>query len=165
MEISKLNGISVKIKGKLASIIIDPLGKAEAEIVIATQDLDSLELSKVEGVRLVISGPGEYEVGGISISSKQLKTGVSYLILDSAKILFITSNELNEISDDEEFDAVLIKVVSPFSEDALGPIHTKCTVLYGNTELAAIKSEDSERATKINLKKTAEIQGKIFILG
>lgn len=165
MEISKVNETSTKIKGKSASLIIDPTSKVDAEIVLATQPLESLALDKVEGSRLIISGPGEYEAGGISVSGKATKTGTQYVIFDNAKILLVNSSELSDVPDDEEYDAVLVKVTSPFSDDALGPIHAKCSVLYGDTGLFTTTSDMVETISKVNLKKTAEIQGKIFILG
>src|SRR5947208_751003 len=117
MEISAIGSSSVKIKGKNAAIVVDPVSKVDAEIVIATQSLDSLALEKVGGARLVISGPGEYEVGGISVSGKASKGGVTYQLLENTKVLFTTSTLIESVPDDENFDCVVIKVSSPFADD------------------------------------------------
>lgn len=164
MEIQKLSSSSIKIKGKNASIVVDPQVKTEAEIIIATQPLELLETEKVEGQRLTIFGPGEYEAGGISIAGKQEKNGFMYQILEGVKIMLVSSDNISQLPDDEEYDSLIIKVVSDFKDDSLGPISRKCTVLYGDLSLASIKSSDVQDASKINLKKTQEITGKVFLL-
>lgn len=164
MEISKIADSSIKIKGKNASVVIDPVGKVEAQIVIATKPEDSLALDKVEGVRLVISGPGEYEAGGVSVTGKKVTGGMTYQIFESNKIMFATSDSVGGVPDDEEFDCLVIEVTSAFKEDSLGSINRKCTVLYGDLALLDLKSENQEKAVKVSLKKTAEVLGKIFLL-
>ncbi|MGE5042064.1 MAG: hypothetical protein ACM3IJ_04120 [Candidatus Levyibacteriota bacterium] len=161
MEVSK-SGTSVKLKGKNASLVIDPTSKAEAEIVIATAAPDSLVLDKVEGKRLVIAGPGEYEVGGISVTGITTKNGIIYQILDGTKVMFAPSSAISQVPDDEDFDCLLVKVVGELSKDALGPINTKCVILFGDT--AGHSLGEVENAPKINLKKTAEIAGKTFVI-
>ncbi len=163
MEISKLSDATIKIKGKNAAVVFDPTVKTDAEIVIATQPRESLAIDKVTDNRLIISGPGEYEVGGISVTGKEVKSGVMYQILEGSKILFVLSTDIESVPDDEEYDCLIVKIVGEFKEDALGPINSKCVVLYGDLSLATIKSENQEKATKINIKKTAEVQGKTFL--
>lgn len=171
MEIQKLTENSIKIKGKNASIVVDPSGKTEAEIIIATQPDSLLTLDKVEGQRLIISGPGEYEAGGISVTGKQLKSampagrqGFMYQITEGSKIMLVSSDNISSVPDDEEFDALIVKVISDFKSDLLGPITRKCTVFYGSLNLASIKAENLENASKINLRKTQEVLGKTFLL-
>lgn len=164
MEVSKISDASLKIKGKNASVVIDPKSKVDAQIVIAIEPLDTISLDKVEGVRLVISGPGEYEAGGVSITGKKVNGEVIYQIVDSGKIIFVTSKNVADVPDDEEYDCLIVKITGEFKEDLLGPINTKCTILYGDFSLLDLKSENQEKVQKINLKKTAEIQGKIFLL-
>ncbi|MBP6913354.1 MAG: hypothetical protein KBC00_01965 [Candidatus Levybacteria bacterium] len=164
MEISKLSDITIKIKGKNASIVLDPTVKVDAEIILATQSQDSLSIDKVSGTRLIVSGPGEYEVGGISITSKEVKEGILYYIYEQSRIAIATSASVVSIPDDEEFDCVIVKVIGEFKDDVLGPINSKCIVVYGDLALATIKSDNQETTAKINIKKTAEILGKTFIL-
>lgn len=164
MEISKITDTSIKVKGKNASVVIDPVSKIEAQIVIATVPEEQLSLDKVEGVRLVVSGPGDYEAGGISVAGKKVKGEVIYQILESSKIIFASSKNITGVPDDEEYDCLIVKITGEFKEDLLGPINRKCTVLYGDLSQVDLKSENQEKVQKINLRKTAEIQGKIFLL-
>lgn len=164
MEISKVSSTSIKLKGKNASVVIDPSGKVEADVVIASSHKDSLAIDKVEGKRLVISGPGEYEVGGISITGKDTKGGVLYQLLEGVKVLFAPSSALSYVPDDEDFDALIIKLSGEVSKDAFAPINSKCVVLLGDLSLTHMKADEVESVSKINLKKTAEISGKTFLI-
>lgn len=164
MEIQLLSSDSIKIKGKNASVVFDPNSKTDAEIVIVTKASGSLALDKVTNTRLMISGPGEYEAGGISISGKKVKDKVIYTLIESMKIAVTSSDVAGELPDDEDFDAVVVHVASGFSDEVLGPISSKCTVLYGDLAQATIKSENQEKVNKVNLKKTSEVAGKTFLL-
>jgi hypothetical protein len=164
MEISKLSESTIKIKGKNASIVIDPTVKVDAEIILVTQPEDNFSIDKVSGTRLIVSGPGEYEVGGIGITSKEVKDGILYYVYEQSRIAIATSISVASIPDDEEFDCVIVKIIGEFKDDVLGPINSKCIVIYGDVALATITSGNQETTTKINIKKTAEISGKTFIL-
>lgn len=164
MEISLVNSTSVKIKGKNASLIIDPSSKQEADIIIATKPLDVLTIDKIEGQRLVIAGPGEYEAGGISVTGKLTKGNLLYLILDSSKIIFTTSQGVGSVADDEEYDCLLIEVVGELKEEAFASINAKCVVLFGDLAQVSVSDEKKVEASKVSLKKTMDIVGKIFLL-
>jgi hypothetical protein len=164
MEIQLLSPGSIKIKGKNASVVFDPTSKADAEIVIATKALDTLTLDRVSNTRLIVSGPGEYEAGGISISGKKVKDKMIYVFTESLKVAVVNSEIAGELPDDEDFDAVVVHVDTNFSDEVLGPISTKCIVLYGDLAQATVKSENTEKTNKVNLKKSSEVAGKTFLL-
>lgn len=81
MEISYLGHSSFKIKTKLATVILDPydsktvglkFGSIDGEIVtVSHSHPDHNSADKVNGVRKIINGPGEYEVAGVSIMGFQ----------------------------------------------------------------------------------------------
>lgn len=164
MEVAIVKDNSLKIKGEKTVIVTDPISKIEAQVVILT-DSGNYELDKVEGTRLVISGQGEYEVGGISIVGKDVKGDIVYTLSDSYNnVLIVPSSLVSKIQEENEYSCVLIKVVDEIKEDAFSVFNSKCFVIYGNIDLAKLKSEDIEKTSKINLRKTGEISGKIFIL-
>ena len=82
MEITYLGHSSFRIKGKSASLVTDPYDpnmvglkfpKVEADIVTISHDhgdhnMESLVFPPQDGKKKVISGPGEYEVKGVSIN-------------------------------------------------------------------------------------------------
>lgn len=77
MDITYLGHSSFRIKTKTAVVIIDPFDpqmvglkfpSQEADIVTISHDhKDHNALEKITGVKKVISGPGEYEIMGVSI--------------------------------------------------------------------------------------------------
>lgn len=77
MEISYLGHSCFKLKGKLATVVIDPfsseltgfrLPKVEADIVIVTHEhKDHNFVAGVEGGPFIVNSPGEYEIKDISI--------------------------------------------------------------------------------------------------
>lgn len=77
MDISWYGQACFKIKGKTTNVVIDPfkpgfvglkLPKLSADIVLVTHNhQDHNNASVVDGNPVVISGPGEYEVKGVSI--------------------------------------------------------------------------------------------------
>jgi len=77
MDITYLGHSSFHIKGKTASVVTDPFDpgkvgirypKVEATVVTVSHDHDDHnKVELVENVKKVISGPGEYEIEGISI--------------------------------------------------------------------------------------------------
>lgn len=77
MDITYLGHASFRLRGKAATLVTDPfdpgmLGfkfpKVSAEIVTISHNHDDHNKSElVEGVRKVVSGPGEYEISGVSI--------------------------------------------------------------------------------------------------
>ena len=76
MDISYLGHSAFKIKGKTATVITDPFEssmvglkfpKSDADIVTVSHNHDDhSQTSLVTGVKRVIEGPGEYEIGGVS---------------------------------------------------------------------------------------------------
>ncbi|MCL4354379.1 hypothetical protein M1349_02800 [Patescibacteria group bacterium] len=164
MDISLTKDNSLKIKGKKTAIVTDPVSKTEADIVIITDSSASYDLDKVEGKRLVIEGPGEYEVGGVSIVAKNIKGDLVFYITDFSRILLLPASAVSKIQEEDEFDAVIIKVQEKINEDAFSAFNSKSFILYGDLSQATLKSENIEKTNKVSLKKTGEYFGKIIML-
>lgn len=76
MDITYLGHASFKLKGKTASLVVDPYDtsvgpkfpKSEADIVAVSHDhFDHNSTNNVSGDPFIISGPGEYEVKGVEV--------------------------------------------------------------------------------------------------
>lgn len=103
MDIYHFGLSAIRIKGKKTAIVIDPFfkdktglkfEKVEADaVLISDREASWMSLSQVDGYRVVIDGPGEYEVGGIAIRGIAIDDTVSYLV----KIDGITVLHLGEI--------------------------------------------------------------------
>lgn len=83
MDITYLGHSCFKIKGREATVVIDPFSsemtglrfpKAEADIVAVThQHKDHNFIAGVEGGPFVINAPGEYEIKGVSVFGHESK--------------------------------------------------------------------------------------------
>lgn len=163
MEISLVKSNSIKFKSGKTVIVTDPVSRVDALGVILT-DNNSYDLDKIEEKRVVISGPGEYEIGGISIVSKNIKgDNIFNINSDSSNILLLPSSQVSKMQGDDEYDCVVIKVIGKITEDEFSVFNSKCYVLYGNLDLVNLKSESIEKVNKINLRRSEEITGKIFL--
>lgn len=76
MEITYLGHASFRLKGKQKTVVTDPyderVGKfpkgIEADMVTVSHDHeDHNQIEKVHGSRFIVRGPGEYEIGGVSV--------------------------------------------------------------------------------------------------
>jgi hypothetical protein len=117
MEIKYFTDNQIYLKGKKESVWINPNkeefnGKdGEARVVIFTKkEKNFVELGKESG-KVVICGPGEYEVGGVEINGVN---AMYALTMDGIKIVVVGELE-GEISDKkkeklEEADVLLISV-------------------------------------------------------
>ena len=104
MDIYFLGFTAVRIRGKRASLVIDPFSKettgakferTEADaILVSTKNSSRTSLVQVSNARVVIDGPGEYEVGGVTILGIPIGNVTTYVI----KIDGITGLHLGDIT-------------------------------------------------------------------
>lgn len=162
MEVAKIGESGIKIKGKNVSLLVDPVGHLEGEIILSLLGQDA-DYSSITNARLVIDGPGEYEAGGMSITVKKVGDSYTAVVTEQEKILIFPTSILEKISDDDEYSVIILRVNSKVTDDAFAPLNAKSVILYGDIQDAQIKSENQEKATKINLKKDIG-NGKVFLL-
>lgn len=142
MEISYLGHASFKLKGKSSTVVTDPFDekigikfpKTSADIVTISHDhFDHNSADKVDDVKKVINGPGEYEIAGVSIigipSFHDLKKGeergkntIYVFEIDGVRICHLgdlghtlSESTLNQIGD---VDVLLIPVGGTYT---IGP--------------------------------------------
>ncbi|MBI5044524.1 MAG: hypothetical protein HZC02_01230 [Candidatus Levybacteria bacterium] len=88
MEIASFGTNSIRIKGKNASIIINPQDKgtiSNAVILIGNPQKSSL---KIPTDTVIIDGPGEYEAGGIKMTGVKAESQTVYTVtVDGVEIL------------------------------------------------------------------------------
>lgn len=102
MDIYFLGLGAVRIRGKKTTLMIDPVEKVEADAaLLTTYDISSAQLSKVNGPRVVISGPGEYEVGGAAILGVQVGEATTYSIKIDGITLFHPGKLAKPLTDSE----------------------------------------------------------------
>ena len=143
MEITYLGHSSFRIKGKNATVVTDPfdskmLGfkfvKVAADIVTISHDhSDHNQPQLVEGVKKIISGPGEYEISGVSIlgfstfhdeksGAERGKNTVYVVEIDEMRIAHLgdLGHELSEATVNEigTIDILMVPVGGFFTIDA-----------------------------------------------
>jgi hypothetical protein len=132
MEIALLSEKSLKIKGKHASVVVDPQEKQEANASLAL--LESTENIKSENFDVGISGPGEFETGGIKISGIRGGAGMAYnIIVDSVSVCLGKISALEKLQSKLKESNIVIVYCDDETDSAfLTSLAVNVLVLYGN---------------------------------
>ncbi len=144
MDISFLGHACFKIKGKLATVIIDPFAPEivglklpkdlTADIVLQTHDhLDHNNVAAVGGEPMVFSSPGEYEVKGVVITgiasfhddqegSVRGRNTIYNVLMDGLNVVHLGDLGQSKLAESQvaaigEVDILLIPVGSVFTID------------------------------------------------
>ncbi len=190
MEITYIGHSCFKIKGKDSSIVIDPydpkigykLPKLECDVLLTTHDhFDHHNVDGVSGYKMLIEGPGEYELNGVFIYGIQVfhddKQGEErgkqtiYLIdIDGITLLHLgdlghelSKETLEKIS---KVDVLMIpiggvytigpekavKVISSLEPGIVIPMHYKTDDLKGFDDLAGVDKFMDEMGVENNVK-------------
>jgi len=131
MEIANLPKNSLRIKSKLASLVIDQQDTAEynASLVLGKSPK---ELT-FQDASVVITAPGEYEVGGIKISGSRADAAMIYTMnVDSVEIVIGQMTALSKMQN-KLTDNNIVIVLCDTADNAsfLTSLVTNVIVLYG----------------------------------
>lgn len=145
MDINYLGLSSFKIKGKSASVVIDPVKPVEADIIVPGK---------------IINGPGEYEIKGVSILGFTFSDQVAYVYeIDGLRICHLGKIEKNltdeMIEDLGDIDVLLISVGSNAGEIIRG-IEPKIIIPMNYENIDQFLKEvgiSAERLPKLSIKK------------
>lgn len=166
MEVSFLKDSSIKIKTKNATIVTNPVIKVQAEVVILTSSVSVFDKEKVEGVKVVISGPGEYEVGGVAITGRDMKGETVYTVsTDSMTVLLLPSSALSKIKEEDEYAAMIIEANADVKDSDFTSFPSNFFIFYGNEAHLPQGIDKPSKVGKINLRKKEDLGGSIFYLG
>lgn len=153
MEIAIVAPNCIKVKGKRASLVIDPSSalkaKLAADVVVLFNNKD-LDVSKIEGSRAVIKGPGEYEIGGIKITGFMSGEDVVYtLLVDGVQIVVAKSQTVEKIKEKVSGSQIsLLLVTDTVDQSLLATLEPRIAVLYGDTVAEKTAGIDREIVTK-----------------
>lgn len=144
MDVTLLSGSSIKIKGKKASLIVDPrakMPKNTADMVLALQG--EIDPERVEESRLTINDDGEYEIGSVKITGQSNgDLGIFYnLNIDNTQIILAKVSTLEKLTDTgSEAEVAILNVDSGLNESIIASLEAKVIVLYGEKSQEGIKS-------------------------
>lgn len=158
MDVVFLGGKTLKIKGKNGAIVVNPtptISKAEADAVIFSSNSPDLGDLKVEGSRITIKSPGEYELGGIKISVISKGTDLVNIIdVDKVKILIGDGLAVEKNHEKTEgFDIAVINADNEFDYSVISSLEPKVLIVYGEKKNFVLKSlgkEDTVKSTKFS---------------
>lgn len=144
MEVVLLGSSTLKIKGKKASLVVDPkkgVPKQEAAAILLLNKSE-FDPSRVSEHRVIIAEPGEYEVSGIKMSVNTNHRGIFYsLNVDNIDMVLANTSNLSSFTDKITGPKVaILNVDSEFDAEAIAAIEPRVVLLYGENSESAIKS-------------------------
>lgn len=125
MEITHFGQSSFRIRGKHATVVMDPCipfpKHVTADIVTVSEDHpDHNAISQIEGTAYVVNGPGEYEIKGVGVIGRKVEKNTMYRIeIDGLSIVHL--RDVNHTLSAEEVDSLdgvdilIMDVASPVS--------------------------------------------------
>lgn len=136
MDISILNNSSIKIRIRRSTFVVDPIAsgvKISCDGIILLNG--NFDLSKVVDYRIVINGPGEYEINGVKILGVRVDKGLVYNISgDGFGLILGRMGEVSKIKD-EAFSACQIAILNAdgnFNQSIATELEPKVVILYGD---------------------------------
>lgn len=163
MEISLVSPGSLRLKGKNASLVIDPnssiKNKIPADGVVLLAEEGGYDLSKIENSRLIIKGPGEYEIGRIKIISIAFGSDLVYsFFVDNVRVFVAKSEVLEKNSQKlkENFSDTQILVLNAnalIDQAKIADLTPQIVVLYGEkaSEIAKSLGKEKENVAKLSI--------------
>lgn len=158
MDVAMLTGSAIRVKGKNASLIINPTketNKTEASCVLNLKDDPNFSDSKIEGSRITITGAGEYEVGGIKIAVLDIGgKRIARLDVDYVKLLVGRGAAMEKVQEKvEDSDILIVNTDEKFNYSAITSLDPKIVLAYGpnaNELEKALGKNNSEKTHKFS---------------
>lgn len=162
MELTSPSNTTLKITSKKGVVLVNPSLVDTATIVII--DDNDTDISEKYPDSLVIYGPGEFEASGIMIKGTRSESGTMYVIdMGEGKMLHAISTSITKLSDEDDYDVVVVKAVGPVEEAQLSSLSSKLVVVYGDSENIPQAIKDNT-VNKVNLKKKDELTSNVVYL-
>lgn len=162
MELSSPVQNTLRINSKKGYVLVDPDSAEEAKVIILS-DSSTQNIQQTEE-NLVIYGPGDFEASGILIKGSRPEDETMYSIdTTEGRVLVVQSTSIAKLADEDDYDAVAVKAVSPVDEAALTAISSKLVVVYG--EPANIPDAVKiNKVNKINIRKLDDLTSNVVYL-
>ncbi|OGH42222.1 MAG: hypothetical protein A3H79_02435 [Candidatus Levybacteria bacterium RIFCSPLOWO2_02_FULL_36_8b] len=147
MDITVVSKNIIRIKGKHCALLIgmsnsDSLKtKTSADCLLLLNKAGSFDTSKVDGLRLLIKGPGDYEVAGVKISVTDQDSELVYnLQIDGMDLLLGSTDSLAKIKDKlKQCNALILYANSDIDSALITAIEPRVAVFYGEKAIDCVK--------------------------
>lgn len=124
------------------------IAKTPADAIILLNG-SNVDLTRVTDSRIILNGPGGYEVGGAKISGTRTPKGIIYrLSVDDVVVILGSATDANV----EGFSASQVVVVNTngeSNESFVTALEPKIAVLYGDKKNEAAKALGSENVVSV----------------
>ena len=155
MEVSIVSDFCLKIKGKQGSIIVDPRkslrGKVESDAILIFDKREKYDDTKVEGYRVIINGPGEYEISGIKVSASKLGANVIYqLYVDNVDIILAFASSIEKAKEKLSDHHILILLMDEKIDfSTLVALEPRIAVMYGGHAQDIAQKDQVTKSSKL----------------
>ena len=148
MEIGLLQKSTLRIKGKTASFVVNPQEASTANAVL----LLNMENPYMTEESVVLSGAGEYEIGGVKITGLRTETNVLYSMnLEGVDVLVGSLKALTAMQHKTKEHNVLIVLCDEVADASfLTSLATNAVIFYGETAQQVAEGFEKEKLQKLN---------------
>lgn len=153
MDISAIKGNSIRLKGKQVTFVVDPskqIPKTASDAIILFGANNDIDISRVTDFRIIIDGPGEYEVGKVKITGTKTPKGTLYRFsIDNMNIILGSATDTKT----EGFsicEIAIINTANDFSESFITDLEPKMVILYGEKKVELAKALGVENVTPVS---------------
>lgn len=159
MEINIVSENCLRIKGKRAALIVDPTKHLRTKVagdgVLIFNAVSDHDEAKVEEQRLVIIGPGEYEIGGIKISGSKNAGSLMYQIgIDGLTIMLTNASSIEKAKEKlGGYDILLLHCDVMLDLAIVATLEPRVIVLYGEHAQKIQSADVSAKVAKFSATK------------
>lgn len=153
MEIYIIGKNSLRLKGKRVTLVVDPteqLPKTSADAVIFLNGKDGKSAAKVADYRVIIDGPGGYEISGAKISGTRTSKGFFYRLSIDGVNIFLGPGADVKIEDFNACQVAIIDTSVDFNGSFVTALEPKIAVLYGDKKTESAKTLGAENASAVS---------------
>lgn len=152
MEVALVAPDSLRIKGKNATLVVDPSllkTKISSDIIVLLNN-KTYDASKIEGQRLIIEASGEYEVSGVKISADKINNDLLYnLRVDGLNVLLGKMETIEKHKEKlDGHDVMIVYIVDSVDKSVVVSIAPRVAIFYG--EKAESLSKEVAKVTKFS---------------
>ena len=153
MDIGLISGQTISIKTKYATFVVDEStasSKTEADAAIFLKEGGDIKTQ----ARVVIDGPGDYEIGGVKITATAAGKGLSYLIKSgNLDVLLANVATLTSMKDKiPQVKVVILNVDSDMDPALISEADPRVLVVYGEGAPLEKIAQGKEKIKKISIK-------------
>jgi hypothetical protein len=155
MEIRCIEGQTVLLKGKKESVLVNPTkevlsaNKVVGRVIVFTSKKYDV-LSLTDGDRVILRGPGEYEVGGVEVLGINAGNGDTVYVINIDGSTVGVLGDIAEVLNDKKIERVnaVDVLLAPVGGKVSGKIVLSWAKKWGANYLIPVGDETNKEAMK-----------------